>query len=106
MKSDPTKLHALCPGELFGLEAFLAAGRARRDGFHAFPGRCAARRTGSAFALAGLAPFRFVLEVLVGEKLLLSRRPDELRAAVHAREDPVLELQRSPPRPGPVVTIG
>src|SRR5262249_37559472 len=39
-----------------------------------------------------------VLEVLVGEELLLARRPDELRRAVHAPEDPVLELHRSLPR--------
>src|SRR5579864_508356 len=117
MRSDPMKLHALCSGELLGLEAFLAehraplrwlerhggllaASRACRDGFHPFPGRAAARRPGSPLALAGLAPLRFVLEVLVGEKLLLSRRPDELRVAVHAPEDPVLELHRSLPRLG------
>src|SRR5258708_37249935 len=116
MKSDPTKLHALCR-ELLGLKAFLAehraslrwlerhrgllaAGRARRDGLHPFTGGSAARRPGSALALAGLAPLRLILEVLVGEKLLLSCRPDELGAAVHAREDPVLELHRSLPRLG------
>src|SRR5262249_13668195 len=37
---------------------------------------------------------------LVSEELLLSCRPDELRAAVHAPEDPVLELHRSLPRRG------
>src|SRR5262249_10587619 len=48
--------------------------------------------------LARLAALRLVLEVLVGEELLLARRPDELRTAVHAPEDPVLELHRSLPR--------
>src|SRR6202030_2032249 len=43
---------------------------------------------------------RLVLEVLVGEKLLLPRRPHELRTAVHAPENPVLEFHRSLPRPG------
>src|SRR5262249_40103587 len=53
-----------------------------------------------AFRLAPLATLRLVLEVLVGEELLFSSRPDELRAAIHAPEDPVLELHRSPPRRG------
>src|SRR6185503_13923765 len=60
--------------------------------------RAAASWSAGALALAGLAPLRFILEVLVGEELLLSRRPDELRTAVHACEDPVLKLHRSLPR--------
>jgi hypothetical protein len=52
----------------------------------------AARRPRNPLGLAGLAALRLVLEVLVGEKLLLAGRPDELRAAIHAREDSVLEL--------------
>src|SRR5206468_12777998 len=48
------------------------------------------------------ATLRLVLEVLVGEELLLSSRPDELRSAIHARKNPVLELHRSLPRRGSV----
>src|SRR6266571_9347846 len=108
---------AASPGEFPGLKAFLAedgttlrrlerhrrllaASRAHRDGFHPLAGHPGSGRTRRTFALAGFAPLGFVLEVLVGEKLLLSRRPDELRGAVHAPEDPVLELHRSLPRRG------
>src|SRR5438105_11131099 len=95
------------PGEFPGLEAFLAEDRAplRRSERHRrllaacgagrqcldpFAGRRpAAGRAAGSLALAVLAPFRLVLEVLVGEELLLSRRPDELRAAVDAPEDSV-----------------
>src|SRR5207244_7476169 len=112
-----TLLEATRPGELSGLEAFLAedraplsrlkghrrflaACRARGDGFHALAGDAAAGRPAGTFALARLAPLGFVLEVLVGEKLLLASGPHELRAAIDAPEDPVLELHRSLPRPG------
>src|SRR5262245_23900059 len=114
-------LNASGPGELPGLEAFLAehraplrgleghrrflaAVRARGDGLDPFP-IAAARPPGrprSAFGLARFAALRFVLEVLVGEELLFARRPNELRATVHAPEDPVLELHRSLPRRGRV----
>src|SRR5207237_7929415 len=76
----------------------LAAGRARGGGFHPLAGDRGARRAARPLRLAGFAPLRFVLEVLVGEKLLLSRRPDELRPAVHAPEDPVLALHPPLPR--------
>src|SRR5262249_25784276 len=114
---ESDRLHAASPGKLAGLKAFLTedraplrrlegnrrlltAGRARGDGFHPFPRRSAPHRAAGPLALAGLAPLRLVLEVLVGEELLLSRRPHELRAAVDAPEDPVLELHRSLPRRG------
>src|SRR5215510_9817109 len=110
----PVELDAASPGEFPGLEAFfaenrtslcglegdrglLAAGRARRDGFHPLASDGAGRSTGP-LSFARLTPLRFVLEVLVGEELLFSRRPDELRAAVHALKDPILELHRSLPR--------
>jgi hypothetical protein len=51
---------------------------------------------GCSLGLAGLASLGFVLEVLVREEELLSRRPHEFRVAVHAREDSVLELHHSP----------
>src|SRR5262249_5757582 len=104
------------PGEFPGLEAFLAedgtplrglerhrrlfaAVRTRRHGFDAFASSArAASRPRSPLRLTRLAALRLVLEVLVGEELLLARRPDELRTAVHAPEDPVLELHRSLPR--------
>src|SRR6185295_6832684 len=108
-------LDAARPGEFPGLEALfaenrtplrwleghrclLAAGGAHGDGFHPFTGHARAGRTRRALALAAFAPLWLVLEVLVGEELLLSRRPDELRGAIHAAEDPVLELHWSPPR--------
>src|SRR5215470_17706815 len=108
------RLDAPGPGEFPGLEAFLAedrtalrrlegdrgllaARRAIRDGFHPLPSDGASRTAGP-FAFARFAALRFVLEVLVGEKLLLSRRPDKLRAAVHALKDPILALHRSLPR--------
>ena len=108
-------LDAARPGEFPGLEALfaenrpplrwleghrclLATGGAHSDRFHPFTGHARASRTCRALALAAFAPLRLVLEVLVGEELLLSRRPDELRGAIHAAEDPVLELHWSPPR--------
>src|SRR6476646_6737485 len=98
------ELHAPSAGELPGLEALLAedrtslrrpernrrllpACRAIRDRFHSFP-RCAGhRRSRGPLGFAAFAPLRLVLEVLVGEKLLFSRRPNELPAAVDAPED-------------------
>ncbi|HTL27690.1 MAG TPA: hypothetical protein VL282_00650 [Tepidisphaeraceae bacterium] len=79
---------------------FLAAVRTRCDRFNPFPGTAtgAAGRPRSAFGLAGFAALWFVLEILVGEELLFSRRPDELRATVYAPEQPVLELHWSLPR--------
>src|SRR5215831_18401792 len=105
------------PGKFPGLEAFFAEDgtslrRLERDrgllparGAHghsldALARHARPRRPRCAFGLTRLAAFRLVLEVLVGEELLLARRPDELRTAVHAPEDPVLELHRSLPRPG------
>ena len=44
--------------------------------------------------VARLAPLGLVLEVLVGEEQLFTRRPDELRAAVHAVQHLVLEFHR------------
>src|SRR5579884_2100922 len=113
-------LNAPGPGKLAGLEAFLAEdgtplGRLERDGgllaargtrgngFDALASDRRPRRPRRAFRFTRLAALRLVLEVLVGEELLLARRPDELRATVHAPEDPVLELHRSLPRPGSVV---
>ena len=113
--SDWMTLHAPGPSELSGLEAFLAEDRtplrrserhcrlfstcgARGRRLYPFPGDRPASRTTGALAFAGLAALRLVLEVLVGEKLLLPGRPDKLCATVHAPEYPVLELHRSLPR--------
>src|SRR4051812_21366368 len=79
---------------------FFAARRTRRDRFHPFARHTGADRASRPLALTGLAALRLVLEVLVGEELLFTRRPDELRRAIHARENPVLELHRSLPRRG------
>ena len=100
------------PGKLAGLEAFLAEDRAtlrrtewhrcflatrRAVGhrFHPLPRDERAGRAAGLLCLARLTALGFVLEILVGEELLFSGRPDEFRAAIHAREDPVLELHRS-----------
>src|ERR1044071_2011660 len=99
LRARSIELYASSPGEFPGLEAFLAEPRAplrRLEGHRRFlstggtgrhrfdplAGPPGPRRPGGAFALAGLAPLGLVLEVLVGEKLLFARRPDELRAAV------------------------
>src|SRR5256885_818535 len=104
------------PGEFPGLEAFLAedrtalrrlegdgrllaARRTIRDGFHPLASDGASRTAGP-LAFARLAALGLVLEILVGEELLFTRRPDELRAAVNALKDSVLELHRSLPRRG------
>src|SRR5215831_10424423 len=95
------------PGKFPGLEAFLAedrtalrrlegdgrllaARRTIRNGFHPLASDGASRTAGP-LAFARFAALRFVLEILVGEELLFSSRPDELRAAVHALKDSVLE---------------
>ena len=113
--SDRLTLHAAGPGELSGLEAFLTEDwtplrrseghrrlfptcRARGRRLYAFASNRTASRTTGTLAFAGLAALRFVLEVFVGEKLLLPGRPDKLCATVHALEHPVLELHRSLPR--------
>jgi hypothetical protein len=115
MLSDWMTLHAPGPSELSGLEAFLAEDGpslrwperhcrlfstcgARGRCLYPFPGDRPTSRTTGALAFAGLAALRLVLEVLVGEKLLLPGRPDKLCATVHAPEYPVLELHRSLPR--------
>src|SRR5476651_1287765 len=94
---------AASPGEFPGLEAFLAehraplgrleghrrfltTGRTHGDGFHPFAGHPASGWPRRALALTGFAALRLVLEVLVGEELLFSRRPDELCTAIHARK--------------------
>src|SRR6185436_14532105 len=68
----------LCRLERHG--RFLAARRARRQRLDPFTRQRCTGRTAGPFALAGFAPLRLVLEVLVGEELLLSCRPDEVRA--------------------------
>ena len=55
---------------------------------------CTGGGAGRALGLAALAPFRFVLEILVGKEQLFTRRPEELGPAVHAVEGFVLELHR------------
>ena len=69
-------------GRLEGHGGFLAAGRTRGGGLHAFTSR-GTSRAADPFGFTCLAPLGLVLEVLVGEELLFSRRPDEFRAAVY-----------------------
>ena len=45
--------------------------------------------------LAILAAFRLVLEILVVEEVLFSRCKYEIRSAVYALEDAILELRHS-----------
>jgi hypothetical protein len=114
------ELQAPSPRILSGLEALLAEDRSplrgseRHRGFtpairavghclDSFACNHRTRRAAGPLGFAGLAPFGFVLEVLVSEELLFSCCPHELVAAVHAPEDPVLELHRSPPRPRSVL---
>ena len=115
IRSEERGLNAAGPGELPRLEAlatedrtslrgskrdrrFFSARRAIGRRLHTFAAHRRTtrtrRRARRALRLAALAPFGFVLEVLVGEEELLARRPDELRAAVHAVEGLVLELHR------------
>jgi hypothetical protein len=56
------------------------------------------RRLSRALGLARAAPFRFVTKTLVGEKRLLSRRPDEAASAVDTLQSLVLELHWPAPK--------
>src|SRR5262245_31057208 len=53
----------------------LSAGRARGQSFNPLARNRIAHRPAGPLALAGLAPLRLVLEVLVGEELLFTGRP-------------------------------
>src|SRR4026208_863745 len=103
------------------LEAFLAEDRSALRGTEGHRGVLAARRAGGlgldaiahrrpgahparSLRLARLAALGLVLELLVSEEELFTRRPDELRRTVHTPQGLVLELHRSPPLfvdPGP-----
>jgi|SRR5436309_9355104 len=78
-----------------GHRGLLSTCRAGGDSLHALATNSPAGRAARPLAFTGLASLRLVLEVLVGEKLLFTGRPDKLCAAVHAPENPVLELHRS-----------
>jgi len=52
-------------------------------------------RTALALILAVLAPLGFVLEVLVVEEVLFSRREYEIRSAIYALEGAVLEIRHN-----------
>src|SRR5258706_1098244 len=96
------------------LEAFLAENRSALRGTEGHGRVLAARGAGGlgldaiahrrssahpvrSFRLARLAALWLVLELLVSEEELFTRRPDELRRAVHTPQGLVLELHRSPP---------
>ena len=98
-----------CPGRLALLETFLAedrsslrwaerngrvlpAGGALSLGFDPIARARSRRGPGGPLRLAALASLGLVLELLVREKELLTRRPDELRSAIHTLQDLVLEL--------------
>src|SRR5690606_29332885 len=82
-----------------GYRGFLAARRAVGGRFDPFPRHApaAACRSRRAPPFAALAALWLVLEILVGEKVLVARRPHERRAAVHAIQVLVLELPRPLP---------
>src|SRR5262245_38653314 len=94
-RRKPADLQATGPGELAGLEALLAEDRTplcrlqrhrrlattRRavgHGLDPLARRHRPRGATGPLPLAGFAPLGFVLEVLVSEELLFSRRPHEL----------------------------
>src|SRR5437016_9536286 len=77
--------------------SFLAAGRAVGTGFGALIVAAATVVAGRPYlprplGLARFAAFRLVLELFIVEKKLLARREDEVRAAVHALQNPILEF--------------
>ena len=83
-------------GWLKGNGSFLAAGRAVGPGFGALV--IAATVVAACpdlprpLGLARFAAFRLVLKLFIVEKKLLAGREDEVRAAVHALQNPILEF--------------
>ena len=80
-----------------GYGSFLAAGRAVGAGFGALIVAAATVVAGRPYlprplGLARFTAFRLVLELFIVEKKLLARREDEVRAAVHALQNPILEF--------------
>src|SRR5580765_1134870 len=67
-----------------GNRGFFVTGGAVRGCLDPLPGDWPGRRTRRAFGLAALAPFGFVLEVLVGEEQLFTCGPDELGSTIYA----------------------
>src|SRR5689334_14755493 len=80
----------LCRPERHG--GVFAARGASGLGLDAFSHGRPGRNPVGSLCLAGLAPFRFVLELFIREEQLLARRPHELSVTVHAPETLVLEL--------------
>src|SRR4029077_12700101 len=74
--------HGAPLGRFEGHRRFLTAGRACGDGFDPLAGHPRTRGPRGPLSFTSLAPLWLVFEVLVGEELLLSRRPDELRATI------------------------
>ena len=84
---------ALCRPEGYG--SFFAALRTNRSGLDPVVGValgwCGSQH-GHPFRFAGFAPFWFILELLVTEEELFSRREDEVRAAVNTFQHLVLKF--------------
>jgi hypothetical protein len=84
---------ALCRPEGYG--SFFAALRTNRSGLDPGVGMalgwCGSQH-GHPFRFAGFAPFWFILELLVTEEELFSRREDEVRAAVNTLQHLVLKF--------------
>ena len=86
---------------LRGLERhrrFASARCAGRGGLDPLARRSWCRPLSRALGLAGAASFWFVAKTLVGEKSLLTRRPDEPAPAVDALQSLVLELHWPAPK--------
>jgi hypothetical protein len=78
---------------LGGLEGNRGFPPALRTGSHGFRfGKAPGRRT-LALVLADLAALGLVLEILVVEEMLFSRRKYEIRSAIHALQDAVLKFR-------------
>ena len=88
--------HGTALGRTEGHRSFLPASRAVRRGFDSLSADGgASRRARRTLRLAGLAAFRLVLEILVGEEELLAGSPNEGGPAVYAVEGLILELHYS-----------
>ena len=85
-------------GRFEGNRGITAALRARGHGFGLgeSPAATAASAGGTlTLGLTGLAALGLVLEILVVEEMLFSRCEDEIRSAIDAFEDAVLEIRHT-----------
>ena len=87
--------------------SLFAATGADRTGLHLLRRRTSASSgSRNPLCLASLAPFGFVLELLVVKEQLLSCGENEITAAVNALQDFVLEFHCRPPRDPLALSLG